>query len=84
MFIPYCKGTKEIYDNLAKTGCKAGETLSYQNKYNQSGLPGISGNTFPVKETLKAAGAKWDGKNKAWVFQSYDALDEAVKTIIGE
>jgi hypothetical protein len=27
----------------------------------------ISGNTYPVKEQLKALGAKWNAENKCWM-----------------
>lgn len=29
---------------------------------------GIAGDTYPVKEALKAAGGVWSGKHKAWLF----------------
>ena len=29
----------------------------------------------------KAAGAKWDGINKAWVFESWDQLNSALEAM---
>lgn len=36
----------------------------------------ITGNTYPVKEQLKALGARWDGGNKAWMIDA-DKADQA-------
>ena len=36
----------------------------------------ISGNTYPVKDALKAIGAKWDSDRKAWTITD-KKLDEA-------
>lgn len=30
-------------------------------------MTAIRGNTYPVKDRLKALGAKWDGEQKAWL-----------------
>lgn len=35
-------------------------------------------------DVLKAAGAKFDGANKAWVFESWADLEAAIKAIKGE
>src|SRR5271154_2057721 len=40
----------------------------------------ITGNTFPVKDQLKALGAKWDGDNKAWMIDASKA-NEARKIV---
>ena len=40
----------------------------------------ITGNTFPVKESLKALGARWNGDAKAWMV-SADKADEARKIV---
>lgn len=77
MFIANVYGKEEI-SNLAKSkGLKAGEAMG-KGGY---GKPGLVGNTFSIKEQLKAAGAKWDGINKAWVFESWDQLNSALEAI---
>ena len=40
----------------------------------------IAGNTFPVKESLKAIGARWNGDAKAWMVPA-DKADEARKIV---
>jgi hypothetical protein len=82
MFIKNPHGSEAIQQLAAQIGLVFGETLNYKNKYQQSGRPGFAGNTFSIKEQLKAAGAKWDGENKAWTFESWDAAEAAIKTII--
>jgi hypothetical protein len=42
----------------------------------------ITGNTYPVKESLKAMGARWNGDAKAWMVPSEKA-DEARKLVAG-
>jgi len=29
-------------------------------------MKAVTGNTFPVKEQIKALGGRWDGRNKCW------------------
>jgi hypothetical protein len=38
-----------------------------------SKLVAISGNTYPVKEQLKALGAKWNAENKCWMIDPTNA-----------
>jgi hypothetical protein len=40
----------------------------------------ITGNTYPVKEALKALGARWNGDSKAWMI-SADKADQARKIV---
>ena len=40
----------------------------------------ITGNTFPVKDQIKALGGKWDGDNKCWTVPAAKA-DEARKLV---
>jgi len=82
MFISNVHGQETINAKAAQISCTAGETLNYANKYQQSGLPGLIGNTFEIKDQLKAAGARWDGANKAWTFESWAAFEAALNTII--
>ncbi len=45
-----------------------------------AGLQAISGNTFPVKDKLKALGATWNGDKKAWMVAGEKA-EEARKIV---
>ncbi len=38
----------------------------------------LSGNTYAIKEAIKASGGIWDGRQKAWLMPSQEAL-EAMK-----
>lgn len=42
----------------------------------------ITGNTYPVKDKLKALGCKWDGARKCWVATSEDMAAKA-RAIVG-
>lgn len=42
----------------------------------------ITGNTYPVKEQLKALGARWNGDLKAWMI-SGEKAEEAQKIVAG-
>lgn len=78
MFIANVAGKETINQAAAAIGCKAGEALKGISGY---GRPGLIGNTFAIKDQLKAAGAKFDGENKAWTFESWDALQSAISSI---
>ncbi|RCS59705.1 hypothetical protein [Parvibium lacunae] len=78
MFIGNVSGKETINNKAAAIGLKAGEALRGLGGY---GKPGVTGNTYPVKEQLKAAGAKFDGENKAWVFDSWEQLDQALDSL---
>jgi hypothetical protein len=45
-------------------------------------LVAITGNTYPVKEQLKALGARWNGDQKAWMVTPEKA-DEAQRIVAG-
>jgi hypothetical protein len=45
------------------------------------GKPALGGNTFPVKDVLKAHGAKFNGASKVWVFDSREQLASAIEAI---
>lgn len=45
------------------------------------GKPAIGGNTFAVKDTLKANGAKFNGASKVWVFETINQLITAIAAI---
>lgn len=78
MFIKNPHGSGSIQSKAEKFGLIFGETCNYKNKYSQSAAAGFKGNTFPHKDGLKAAGAKWDGENKAWTFESWAAAEAAL------
>jgi hypothetical protein len=40
----------------------------------------VTGNTYPVKEKLKALGARWNGVDKVWMVDA-DKLDEAQRIV---
>lgn len=35
----------------------------------------LVGNTFPVREHIKAAGGIWDARNRAWLMPTMDSLE---------
>jgi len=80
MFIKNIHGKEEISKLAESIGCQSGESI----KGSGYGKPGLIGNTFTIKEQLKAAGAKFDGENKAWVFESWENLEVAIKSVKGE
>lgn len=45
-------------------------------------LVAISGNTYPVKDALKAIGARWNADDKCWMI-SLARADEARKIVEG-
>src|SRR5579864_5643195 len=45
-------------------------------------LVAITGNTYPVKDRLKALGARWDGEAKAWMVTP-DKADQAKAIVAG-
>lgn len=78
MFVANVCGKEAINTLAQQLGCKAGEAL----QGSSYGRPGLIGNTFGIKDQLKAAGARWDGANKAWTFESWADLEAALNTII--
>lgn len=79
MFIKNIAGKEGISKLAESIGCQSGEAI----RGSGYGKPGLVGNTFPLKDQLRAAGAKFDGENKAWVFESWTALEAAIKSIKG-
>ena len=78
MFItPLTGRATELQATASVFGCKVGECV-HGSGY---GRPAIVGNTFGIKDQLKAAGARWDGACKAWAFESYAALESALNSI---
>ena len=79
MFISNVHGKEAVNLLAEQLGCTAGECL-HGGGY---GRPGLIGNTFGIKDQLKAAGARWDGACKAWTFEGWGSLESALNTIIG-
>lgn len=79
MFIGNVSGQEATNTLATSIGCKAGEAMRGMGGY---GRPGVIGNTFPIKDELKARGAKFDGENKAWCFESWEALHDALDAIV--
>lgn len=72
---------KESVNELAQQiGCKAGEA-GVERGY---GKPALVGNTFAIKDQIKAAGARWDGADKAWTFANWEALEQFLLSIINK
>lgn len=81
MFIKNIHGKEEISRLAESIGCQTGEAMVGKS---HSSKPGLVGNTYLIKDQLKAAGAKFDGENKAWVFESWEILEAAIKSIKGQ
>lgn len=77
VFISNIHGRDALNAKAAFLGLKAGEI----NTGGRGGIPAIGGNTFAVKDALKAAGARWNGACKVWAFESQAALESALDTI---
>lgn len=78
MFISNIHGKESINTLAQQLGCTAGECIHGAGY----GRPGLIGNTFGIKDQLKAAGARWDGVCKSWTFESWSALESALNTIV--
>jgi hypothetical protein len=72
---------KESINALAQQiGCRAGE-CGVERGY---GKPALTGNTFGIKEQIKAAGARWDSTDKAWTFSSWEDLEAFLTSTVTE
>jgi hypothetical protein len=80
IFIRNPHGAEHISELASKFGLVFGETEGTARSPSQ---PGFVGNTFPIKEQLRAAGAAWHSGCKAWVFDSWDAALAALVAIKG-
>lgn len=78
MFISNISGKEAINTKAQALGLKAGQALKGRSGY---GSPALGGNTFSHKDAIKAAGARWDGENKVWAFESWEALEAAIDSI---
>ncbi len=77
MIIKNIHGKEAITAKAAALNLDAGECV-HGGGY---GKPALAGNTFTIKDQLKAAGARWDGACKAWTFESWAALESALNTL---
>lgn len=78
MFIANIHGKESVNTLAQQLDCKAGECIHGAGY----GHPGLIGNTFSIKDQLKAAGARWDGTCKAWTFQTWGDLEQALLSIV--
>jgi hypothetical protein len=86
-FVPFANGilselmkSKSLESKASRLGLMVGSAGEIS-KYNYSPNYAVSGNTYPVKDTLKANGARWDGMARAWTFPTLQALEIAVNAI---
>jgi hypothetical protein len=82
-FTPYSTGV--LNTNTEALASKLGLILGAAGavkKSNWDSKPAVAGKTFPIKDALKANGARWDGLAKAWTFDTEVALEAALKAIM--
>lgn len=73
MFITPLTGTSvELQPLAAKIGCKVGE-IEGTKEFPRFRVA-LSGNTFPIKDQLKAAGFRFCGNNKVWYVGGYEQM----------
>lgn len=78
MFIKNVHGKESTNALALRLGCEAGECLHGAGY----GKPGIVGNTYAIKDALKAAGARFDGRCKAWTFADWPTLESTLLSIL--
>jgi hypothetical protein len=81
-FTPYSNGA--LNPNVAAKAEALGLIIGAAgapSKSNWNRPEAVAGKTFPIKDQLKANGARWDGLAKAWTFQSMEALEAALNAI---
>lgn len=78
MFIKFIHGKESVTAKAAVFGLEPGEALKNGLGY---GRPSIGGNTFAHKDALKQAGARWNGDDKVWSFESWAQLESALEKI---
>lgn len=77
-FIANPFGQEALNARAAALGLKAG-TVQIGSGWNAQ--PAIGGNTFNVKDQLKAAGARWNGAAKVWTFETTEGLEAALTSL---
>ena len=78
MFIANPHGQEALNARAAALGLKAG---TIQIGASRETIHALGGNTFAVKEVLKAAGARWNGAAKVWAFENREALEAALAAV---
>lgn len=74
------QGYRELCSKADRLGLMIG-TAGVAAKWNWNSDYAVAGNTFPVKDTLKANGARWNAAAKAWTFASLESLNVAINAI---
>ena len=69
----------EVESTAKSFGLQMGFYKTGKNDWSEHCL--VGGKTFPVKEALKAAGARWNGLAKAWEFQTEATLAAAILSL---
>lgn len=80
MFISKIFGKESIQTLADQLGCVTGEAGAL----GAYGRPSVGGNTFGIKDQLKAAGARWNGQDKVWSFENWAALEQALLSILSK
>lgn len=76
IFIASVHGQEAANAKAAALGLKAGDISK-----GWETIPAIGGNTFAVKDILKAHGARWHGTCKVWYFASSEAREAALDAV---
>jgi len=82
-FVPFADGilkNQTLEAKASRLGLTIG-TAGAVSKSNWNNELGVAGDTYRVKDTLKANGARWNGLAKAWTFSSMEALESAINAI---
>jgi hypothetical protein len=80
MFISPLTGSAVELNKIAQTiGCKVGE-IEGNNEFPRFRVA-LAGNTYPIKDQLKAAGFRFDGVNKVWFVAGYDQMAAFLETL---
>lgn len=80
MFITPLTGASVQLQVLAsKIGCKVGE-IEGTKEFPRFRVA-LSGNTFPIKDQLKAAGFRFCGNNKVWFVAGYDQMSSFLESL---
>lgn len=70
--------TNKLAAMAEEKGLKFGQYLKGSNGY---GFCAFGGNTFAIKDTLKAHGAKFAGDSKAWYFETTEQAEAAIAAL---
>lgn len=79
-FMQFAETPKNVEAKAARLGLLIG-FIAPVAKNDWSGACAVAGNTFSIKDTLKANGARWNGAAKAWTFTSQEQMAAAINSI---